>query len=213
MPRKPAREQGDTLNIIHEQAFQLFGRYGYEGVSIGDIAKQAKLSKGALYWHFQGKDALFLSCLRRVHDIFNEHIFLPMAQESRPGLGILRLFEGLEDLMKDPRIRDGVAGYWLLPASPEATPILHAQRTFEAAAVETVRATLERGQQNGVISLGVEIDDMSRAIISLVEAIILPMRHQAPDEVRRTLGVLVRTLFRAYAAPESLALLDRFARP
>ena len=54
---------------------------------------------------------------------------------------------------------------------------------------------------------------MSRAIISLVEAIILPMRHQAADEVHRTLGVLVRTLFRAYADPASMTLLDRFSRP
>ena len=178
-----------------------------------DIARHAKLSKGALYWHFPGKDALFLSCLQRVHDLFNSYIFVPMAQESRPGLGILRLFEGLEDLLKDARIQNGIAGYWLLPSSPEAGPILKAQGAFEASAIETVRQTLLRGQQSGIITLGAEIDDMSRAIISLVEAIILPMRHQAADEVHRTLGVLVRTLFRAYADPASMTLLDRFSRP
>ena len=213
MPRKPAREQGNTLSIIQEQAFRLFGRYGYEGVSIGDIAQHARLSKGALYWHFPGKDALFLSCLQRVHDLFNRHIFDPMAREARPGLGILKLFEGLEDLLKDTRIQEGIAGYWLLPSSPESGAIHAAQRAFEAAAVDTVRQTLLRGQQAGVITLGTEIDDMSRAIISLVEAIILPMRHQDADEVHRTLGVLVRTLFRAYADPAAMALLDRFARP
>ena len=49
MPRRPASEQGDTLREIREAAFNLFGRYGYDGVSVGDIAHAAKLSKGALY--------------------------------------------------------------------------------------------------------------------------------------------------------------------
>src|SRR3546814_8131092 len=55
MPRKPAHEQFDTIKAIADRAFELFGRYGYEGVSIGDIAKAAKLSKGALYWHLDRK--------------------------------------------------------------------------------------------------------------------------------------------------------------
>src|SRR5690349_14260102 len=63
MPRKPAHEQFDTLQAIRDEAFTLFGRYGYDGVSIGDIAKAAKLTKGALYWHFHGKDELYLECL------------------------------------------------------------------------------------------------------------------------------------------------------
>src|SRR3546814_14751964 len=75
MPRKPAHEQFDTIKAIADRAFELFGRYGYEGVSIGDIAKAAKLSKGALYWHFDGKEALYLQCLQRLHAIFDQYVF------------------------------------------------------------------------------------------------------------------------------------------
>ena len=79
MSRKPAHQQGDTLKAIREHAFVLFGRFGYEGVSIGDIAKAAKLSKSALYWHFENKEKLYLDCLRQLHAIFNQYIFEPMA--------------------------------------------------------------------------------------------------------------------------------------
>src|SRR5689334_19298278 len=41
MPRKSASLQADTLNNIRDSAFQLFGRSGYDGVSIDAIAKSA----------------------------------------------------------------------------------------------------------------------------------------------------------------------------
>lgn len=212
MPRKPAHEQGDTLGNIEQQAFYLFGRYGYEGVSIGDIAKRAKLSKGALYWHFSGKDALFLACLARVHRLFNEHIFHPMQREPQPGLGILRLFEGVETLIGDATLQEGIAGYWLIPSSAEATPIITAHRAFEKEAVGTVRAVLERGQHAGFFDLGADLGVMSRAIISIVEAVLLPLRYQTPDDVHQILLVLARTLFRAYGTNEAQQLLAHYAR-
>ncbi|MFP5356880.1 MAG: TetR/AcrR family transcriptional regulator [Gammaproteobacteria bacterium] len=210
MPRKPANQQGDTLKAIQDQAFELFGRYGYEGVSIGDIAKRSKLSKGALYWHFQGKEALFLDCLERLHAVFEHHIFVPMRAHAEPAQAIFALFQGLERFLADPLVQSGIAGYWLIPSTPETAEISTAQRRFEQDAVATVQAVLQRAQQVGMIQLGDDIDDMSRAIISLVEAVVLPLRHQTQEEVHRLLRVLARTLFRAYAAPELLKLTENF---
>lgn len=211
MPRKPAQEQGDTLVNIEQQAFALFGRYGYEGVSIGDIAKRTKLSKGALYWHFPGKEALFLRCQEKIHGLFNEYIFHPMRAETRPGLGMLRLFEGLEMLLRDPRIKGGVTGYWLIPSTPETGHIADAQRAFEQAAVATVQESLQRGEAAGLFNLGGDAEVMSRAIISIVEAVVLPLRDQSAEEVHRILAVLAKTLFRAYGDAGAVALVDRFA--
>ena len=204
MPRKPAHEQGDTLKILQDQAFELFGRFGYEGVSIGDIAKQAKLSKGALYWHYQGKDELYLDCLKRVHALFNEYVFDPMRREPDAIKSILSLFAGLGRLLQDPRIVKGIGGFWLIPATLETEKIIAAQRAFEAAAIVTLRDILERGQKQGRMNLGDDLEDMARAVISLVEAVVLPLRHLSPEEVHRLLGVLARTLFRAYASADDL---------
>lgn len=199
MPRKPAHEQFDTLKAIEDRAFELFGRYGYEGVSIGDIAKAAKLSKGALYWHFQGKQALYLDCLKRLHTIFDAYIFEPMRAEPDPVKGVLALFSGLNRLQQDPRVAKGVAGYWLIPDTAETEHIIKAQRAFELAAMSTLAQTLKRGQENGSMDLAGDLDEMARAIISLVEACVLPLRHLGPEETSGILGVLARTLFRAYA--------------
>jgi AcrR family transcriptional regulator len=204
MPRKPAHEQFDTLKAIQDRAFELFGRHGYEGVSIGDIAKQTGLSKGALYWHFESKTELFLDCLKRLHTIFNDHIFDPMRAETDAVAGVLAMFRGLEKLLRDPRVENGVAGYWLVPSTPETERLVAAQRAFEAASQATIRGVLENGNRQGSFELGDDLEDLSRAIIALVEAAILPLRHQEAAEVHRITTVLARTLFRAYAKGEPL---------
>jgi TetR/AcrR family transcriptional regulator, acrAB operon repressor len=209
VPRKPAHEQFDTLKAIREQAFALFGRFGYEGVSIGDIAKAARLSKGALYWHFESKETLYLDCLRALHALFNSYIFEPMHAQTDGVARILTLFTGLGQLMLDPRVRSGVAGYWLIPSRPETALILEAQRGFEKACVDTMRETLSLGVAQGRFDYEDDLDEMARAIIAIVEACVLPLRHQAPDEMHRILGVLARSLFRAYATEDDLLTLTR----
>ena len=204
MPRKPAHEQFDTLKILQEQAFELFGRYGYEGVSIGDIAKAAKLSKGALYWHYHGKEELYLACQKRLHDLFNDYVFEPMRAEPDAVKAVMLLFHGLTRLLQDPRIQKGIAGYWLIPDKPATQDIIAAHRTFESQANRTLTAILRRGQEQGRLDLGNDLEDMARAVIALVEAVVLPLRHQTPEEVHRNLGVLARTFFRAYASAGDL---------
>ncbi len=207
MSRKPAQERSDTLGTLEDCAFELFGRYGYEGVSIGDIAKAARLSKGALYWHFKGKEELYLDCLKRLHTIFDEYILTPMRHEREPVTAILLLFSGLQRMLKDPRVENGIAGYWLTPSTPETAAISATQQAFETAAVSGLRAVLQRAVDERKLDFAGDLDEFARAIISLVEACVLPLRHQSPDEVRRLLGVLARTLFRAYARSEDVIRL------
>ncbi len=199
MPRKPAHQQIDTLKAIQDCAFELFARYGFAGVSIGDIASATSLSKGALYWHYTGKEALYLDCLQRLHALFDHYIFEPIAAEPDGAKAVLALFHGLEKLLGDPRVVNGVAGYWLVPSGPETTALFDAQRAFEQRSWKVIEAALRRGVDQGQFDLGGELEEFARAVMSLGEAVILPLRHQTPAEVRQILGVLARTLFRAYA--------------
>ncbi len=209
MPRKPAHEQFDAPQAVREHAFALFGRFGYEGVSIGDIARATRLSKSALYWHFDNKEQLYLECQRQLHAMFDSYIFEPMRREGDGVTRILLLFAGLSRLLLDARVTKGVAGYWLIPSGPEAGPILKKQRAFEAACIGSMKETLRLGVAQGRFDYKDDLDEMARAIIALVEAVILPMRQQTPEEVHRILGVLARSLFRAYATADDLVKLTR----
>lgn len=209
MPRKPAHEQFDTRKAIRDQAFELFGRYGYEGVSVGDIAKAAKLSKGALYWHFKGKEELYLDCLQRLHAIFDEHVFAPMRATADPVMAVLQIFTGMQQLMQDRRVQQGVAGYWLIPSRPETAALMATQRAFERASTEIIRDVLHRAGEDGSLDLAGDADEMARAVIALIEACVIPLRPYSTDEMNSIFGVLARTLFRAYAKSDALLQLAR----
>lgn len=60
-----------TRDALVDSAVSLFTERGYAGTSLDEIAKSAKVTKGALYHHFSGKQALFEAAFdaveRRVH--------------------------------------------------------------------------------------------------------------------------------------------------
>jgi AcrR family transcriptional regulator len=199
MARKPAAQQFDTLRVIQDSAFELFGRYGYDGVSVGDIAAATKLSKGALYWHYRGKEALYLDCLRRLHALFDRYMFEPMRAESEGVNAILALFRGMENLLQDPSVNNGVAGFWLVPSGPGTEAFAEEQRAFERRSVKIIEGALRLGVEQGRFDLAGDLEEFARAVLAIGEAVILPLRNQTPDEVRHILSVLARTLFRAYA--------------
>ena len=50
---------GDTKERILQVALDLFAQKGYEGVSVSDIAGALGMTKGALYRHYENKQAIF----------------------------------------------------------------------------------------------------------------------------------------------------------
>lgn len=48
-----------TRDRILQSAIDLFSRYGFEKVSIGEIMAAAKMTHGAFYAHFESKEALY----------------------------------------------------------------------------------------------------------------------------------------------------------
>ena len=55
-------------NQILEAAKQAFSKKGIHKTRMTDIAESSGLSKGALYWYFDGKDAIILALLEKVFE-------------------------------------------------------------------------------------------------------------------------------------------------
>jgi AcrR family transcriptional regulator len=66
----------ETANRILNQAIRIFLEKGYHGTSIDDITRAAKLTKGALYWHFKNKEDL----LKRIIEEYEKHFLDGMIQ-------------------------------------------------------------------------------------------------------------------------------------
>ncbi|HEV2044223.1 MAG TPA: helix-turn-helix domain-containing protein [Sphingomicrobium sp.] len=80
--RAETKEQ--THLLLLQAAERVFLKMGYIGATLDSIAADAGFTKGAVYWHFDSKEALFLELLatgmkrnaedaRRVLDLMAEH--------------------------------------------------------------------------------------------------------------------------------------------
>ena len=57
--------QLDRRQRLLQSAASLFSRWGFDKTSVDDIAREAGISKGAIYLEFPNKDALFKAVVHR----------------------------------------------------------------------------------------------------------------------------------------------------
>jgi AcrR family transcriptional regulator len=61
---RAARAKGrETRDELLTAALRVFARHGYRQAGVDEIAAEAGYSKGALYWHFSGKEELLMALL------------------------------------------------------------------------------------------------------------------------------------------------------
>src|SRR5436190_453095 len=58
--RREERKEETRAELV-DAAARVFALHGFHGASIEQIAREAGYSTGAIYWHFEGKDDLFLA--------------------------------------------------------------------------------------------------------------------------------------------------------
>lgn len=66
--RTESRDKNLTRERIIESAMQAFAEQGYHDTSMDDIVRRSGFSKGAIYFHFPGKEALFYALVSRLAD-------------------------------------------------------------------------------------------------------------------------------------------------
>jgi AcrR family transcriptional regulator len=98
-----------TRGTIVAGAAAVFGRRGYGLASIADIAAEAGVTKGALYFHFASKDELARAVIAEQHRR-TMAVAAQVIDEGRPGLEtMVRLSVALAgQLLTDPVVSAGI---------------------------------------------------------------------------------------------------------
>ena len=73
-----------TKRALVDVAAELFTAQGYAGTSLDEIVSGAQVTKGALYHHFTGKQALFEAVFERVEDAASASIRRAVSGTSDP---------------------------------------------------------------------------------------------------------------------------------
>jgi AcrR family transcriptional regulator len=74
LKNKKEQQSEQTKQQIIEAATQLFARKGFYGTSVSDLTQAVGLTKGALYYHFTDKDALFFAVIESVKNTWGEAV-------------------------------------------------------------------------------------------------------------------------------------------
>ena len=74
MPRKAQRDAEKTRARILASALALFAKKGYVHTTFTDIAARLKMTKGAVYWHFESKQALLMALIDEMLEKFRRQI-------------------------------------------------------------------------------------------------------------------------------------------
>ena len=90
---------------VLDSAAELLVRWGYQRVTIEDVARHAGIGKGTVYLHFRSKDALFLTVLLRVHREIVGRMADRMTADPREVLPSRTMRSVYEELSADPVTR------------------------------------------------------------------------------------------------------------
>jgi AcrR family transcriptional regulator len=88
-----------------DSAAELLVRWGYQRVTIDDVARHAGIGKGTVYLHFRSKDALFLTVLMRVHRVLAARVADRMESDAREVLPSRMMRHVYEEMTADPVAR------------------------------------------------------------------------------------------------------------
>lgn len=179
---RSGRRRARAKAALLDAAEVVFGREGYEGARIEEIAELADVSVGSIYTHFEGKRGLYLELVDRALALFTEYMqrsedpeLTPLQKVLAGGDAYLRFHlehpgafhflayrsPGAQPLSGDDeteaRIRDRVG----LLLSRFAGQIDNAIATGEARPVDSLRLTHYLwGAWNGVIALRQQPDGL-----------------------------------------------------
>jgi AcrR family transcriptional regulator len=130
-----------TRRAVLDAARAAFGSKGYAQASIEEIAAAARVTKGAVYHHFAGKEALFRAVWAEVEADAQARAVADRDPELAPIDQIVAMVQGYLDAALDEEIRritlvDGPALLGLDPELPPDQEAVQAQgRAFVAAAI------------------------------------------------------------------------------
>ena len=195
MPTQAERREA-TRGRLLEAAAVVFARRGFAAASVEEIAREAGYSTGAIYWHFKGKDDLFLAmaedfAVDRVREL-NEVIgatHVGVAERAREAGN-----QWMERLLADP-VRFRVALEFRNYA--QERPELREALATRLAAVRMAAARQLAGDaEAGLIDLPLPADDLAAVVRALGIGLAIE-KLTDPDAIRDELfGEFLYLLFR-----------------
>lgn len=161
----------ERKNQILDAAAAVFARSGFSGARMDDIAVEAGLSKGALYWYFNSKDEIILAMMDRLFE--REFEDLEALQRS-DGSATERMSEFTDFLIRDVSqfLELIPIAYEYLSLSFRDSTVQQTLRQYARSYLKLLVPLIQQGMDQGEFRK-VDADEVAIAISAVVEGTIL----------------------------------------
>lgn len=175
MVRKTKEEAELTRSSILDAAERLFQSHGVAGTSLQDIAAAAGVTRGAVYWHFEGKADLFNAMIERVRMPFDE---TSEAVDNAPAaMAVQRLREHLAFLLDRTQSDDQVRRVFsiatqMIEYNGELALVRERRLQWQADHVAMLERALTAGRRAGQVRSTVPVKQVALGLHALLDGLL-----------------------------------------
>jgi AcrR family transcriptional regulator len=166
---RAARAEGrQARDELLTAALRVFARRGYREAGVDEIAAEAGYSKGALYWHFSGKEALLTALLEeRIDAPMRDNVALLASAPPERDMSVEATRAFAQQLGEQREAVLLEREYWSLAIRDPELRARYAERQTELR--DALAAALEvRARHLGTPDLPMPAEDVARIVLSII---------------------------------------------
>jgi AcrR family transcriptional regulator len=168
-----------TYEALVDSAAACFLEHGFAATSLDEVAKRARVTKGAIYHHFASKRDLFLAVLERQEAKNAGTVIAAAAAAPDCWSALVAAFDAFIESISDPAYQRLC---WT--EGPTALGFEDWWKTGERHEIEVIRSVLDRAAALGTLRVD-DLDMLAHVIFGAVCAGVLGMaRSEDPDTER-----------------------------
>ena len=190
-----------TIANILQAAVRLFTSRNYADVSMAEIAEAAEVTKGALYHHFDSKEALYL---RMMHDYLEEigEVLSAVVADSAERPCRQRLHQFTLTILNQPQIKQELMR--LVRRDSNILSDLERERlirAYQQAVPELVEAIIQEGiDREEIVTEDARL--LSWEHLAMVEVVLRPYAESVLGGPERIADFVINLFFDGVAGPE-----------
>lgn len=174
MVRKTKEDAQETRHRILDGAVEVFGRQGVSQTSLNDIAKEAGVTRGAIYWHFDNKVDMFNAMIERlVCPLLLKSEERETLMASDP-LGFIRsaVEEFLGKLVHDPSFRRVFEIFWhKCEYVGDLAALRHKHLEEGESHIDIIQQAMSLAQEKGQLAPGLTPHQATIGLVAVVDGL------------------------------------------
>lgn len=174
MARRTKQEAEKTRESLLVAARTVFSRQGYASTTLEQVAQEAGVTRGAIYWHFGSKAELYLALLDQ-YASYSSNIVQAAALQGGSLVDILRrvFIRLLEAVETDAALREVMElSLFKTERTSDLNAALQARQKSDQALVDNLAQTMQAGMTSGELRSDLEPQDLARAYLAFQNGLI-----------------------------------------